>query len=821
MANKDNKPQRSVFRSIGSGLNSLYGLIGGWAEEWVEKASKGKFELIAEWFLRRLERQYSQHGNPLLRGDLFEYAKAAYPQRQYPTAWTDMPDDIRRPLIWDGKLLNGADVAELVKAEVKERDIARTFVLAGRRAVVVSILLIVALFWPLSEYYGDLFSYAESRAFGGYDGSLLEYPQWAEDAGAWGPIISWYALDFIASCWSAFVTVLVFVVPIILLIPVIWTFAFAGATQNLWDGLAAPLRAATRDSRMFWKANTMFRQLQYTAYCRQVDDANNYLKDKPVIAVGRAMGVSRSRGDNEAPVEDQIVCFDGESLRQHTMILGGTGEGKTRMVIKPLVKGVVEADWKDHKMGAYITDGKGNLWQDLQHLFAHRKSDIRILGTDQGHQGLDLMAGMTPLQVSTTFATINKQLGDAGTDNYWPKAAALLLMNVAMVAQALDMHEKTRNEWIDEKNFRPYSILALSHIAASEPEMRDCIAKVHEIVREVRSEGKPSPEFEAVLEDAMDAADYLEDAFLESLAKETRGSIVSHITNTIGFFKGHRGLSDRFCRGTYTDVVDVDYALQGGIIMVAIGPTKHGVVGHIVANWLKTRLYTLANRRLIDDPAACESTSCMMVADEFQLLAVAGDDECSDTQFWSTSRQTGLFLISASQSLAALKQKMGETGMAAFVNLMRSKIVMKVEEIASLEYVMKISGQANRGQEYEVGFYATQALREKALGNVGRKRFGLSLRNGFLPQKFSASTFPGDAFNRQYPLERDRKTFDADRAIMFRKEDKEREAMMGVTHGSKFDFDELLVGKNLAWAMIQRAGCDRTDIIDLDFERAA
>ncbi|WP_425624926.1 hypothetical protein [Agrobacterium radiobacter] len=65
----------------------------------------------------------------------------------------------------------------------------------------------------------------------------------------------------------------------------------------------------------------------------------------PVPIIGNATEVIREGGDMEAPDRGTLVCFDGESIRQHRPINHHIGKGKTNFVIRPLFKKVMADAW--------------------------------------------------------------------------------------------------------------------------------------------------------------------------------------------------------------------------------------------------------------------------------------------------------------------------------------------------------------------------------------------------------------------------------------------------------------------------------------------
>lgn len=774
---------------------------------------------LARWIIRRTDHFFVASRNPLLRGDLLAYAEQEYPRDIFPTAWEDIPDDLRRDLIWDGRLLNGRRVAELAKARMTDEVVGQALIRSGVHALgLVLILFSLPLYWAVIE----------QGSFAALFAGHTPFPSWAWDNGAYLPVASWLLLTVIERV--VFLLQLAMMTGLgLLAFPLFWYFAFSKAMSAAWETASTNYRAATRDSEVFWKSNKLTRDLQYKAYRREVENACYRLKDQPIIPVGEATGTIRGRGDMEAPSRGQIIGYDGESIRQHTLILGGTGSGKTRLVIEPLFRRIMEASWgKDHKIGAYITDGKGTLWRNLAPIVSHR-DDIAILGTGADHFGLDLCQGMSPLEISTTFKAVAGQLQGETKDSFWPESASLLLMHSAAIARALHVHKPTREEWKRRRGHAPYSLIGIARLASEQPSMKGAFELIGNFLEET-DESDYTPEEWAIIQTARESKEWLENAHF-SLGDNTKGSIVANVSSVLGKLAGAPDISRRFCSGAFERMVDVDHALKGGILFVAVGETEHGMAGKVVTCWLKTRLYIMARRRLIDDPEGCENTSCALVADEYQMLATIGPDSCAT--FFNIARQTGVFLVAATQSVAALNQAIGEHATANLMNLLRSKIILKTEERSTLEYAKALAGEVARGWEYEPGFFATQAIREFEIGNGGPAQVSVGGFNGLFPAHFAASTeqaLPYSSAHLAAMWERasnpvgngtvdtgDGGASQNAQSMAAREEDQNRQTFVSTLQmRPKIDTDELLVGSGMAFAIIQRAGGDRMDVIDLE-----
>lgn len=164
------------------------------------------------------------------------------------------------------------------------------------------------------------------------------FPKWAAAAGFYGPVFGWYlsliidtaVLGGLAAGLALLASRLAFR-PFVL-------FGTNRILERFFDRVQAPLLLPCRDSKLVYAQKETQRDEEYLAYTRQVRAANDERRPltRVLLPVARARGTLRSRGIMQAPVRDAQMCLDGESIRQHVLILGGTGSGKTRLVIRPL-----------------------------------------------------------------------------------------------------------------------------------------------------------------------------------------------------------------------------------------------------------------------------------------------------------------------------------------------------------------------------------------------------------------------------------------------------------------------------------------------------
>lgn len=660
------------------------------------------------------DRAFASSRNPLLRGDLVAYGREGFDPADYQTMWMDIPEDIQRRITWDGRLLNGDMPAELAKERFTDELMMSMMVKSGKKALTITTVIgVVVALMTIPNF---------SVAFTGQ----TAYPTWAAESGVWLPVAAWYLLTVIervGGLVGAISVSMAMLLPLLLLFPVFWWWGFSALCERMWRKYSVPYRYPTADTQHFWKERVADRIKDYDAYKGMVAEAFR-IADKPLIPVGIAAGLTDARGDNLGPLQGQIVCLDGDSLAQHVLILGRTGAQKTRLAFTPLFKWVVSDIWGSHKKGAYVTDGKAVLWREMMPHVAHRK-DVKVIGVEPGQFGIDLIRGMSPTEVSAMFEAVDGQGSAKSSEgDFWSVSASDAILKAAQVAYILDRHKGVCAEWREELRVRPYSLYSIFNIA-TDPHYMARAAELfldeeigQAIVEAIDADDQRNLER---FVQAQEAALWFKRVFL-MMSDGQRDGIIGHVAKVLGKLRSSRTVVDRFCSGDSDESVDVDYALNGGILMIAMGSAGElGEVGRLMAVWLKTRLIFLAARRLEQDALngtdVCKRSSCGLFADEFQMLATTGGGDKSDAEAWNWARASGLHLVAATQNISALRLKMGDTAAANFLLQMNSKIVLEIDERETIEWVEKTSGSLPDGWQTDPRFYSTQAKRELLTGN--------------------------------------------------------------------------------------------------------
>jgi hypothetical protein len=418
------------------------------------------------------------------------------------------------------------------------------------------------------------------------------------------------------------------------------------------------------------------------------------------------------------------MCLDGESLFQHLLVLGGTGEGKTTAILKPLMRQLMA----HASHGFYVTDAKGVLWRDALNVAraVGREDAVSVIGTGADQFGVDPIAKLTPTQVAATLRSVLKQMGGSTNDSFWPDMAANILRHVLTIAQTYKLTEAGQKEHAGGLN--PYSLWWAYQAVLNKEQLALVIGHIKALgeandaeIGRLIDDGERNPSREKEIEAEIDRLTamispethasllYLETTWA-GMAPETKSGIVANVTQLLDGFAGARVLRERFaCGRSDSSTIELTRALNGGIVLNALSSIEDGMPARLVLIMLKTTLYREARVREADykkmEPKKNpQKAPCVVIMDEVQEIATSDPASgLSDATFWNVARSTGLAGIFATQTLAALNQAIGEEAAANFIQQARSKVFFRSEDAATVEHACWCAGEFERNLVYEDG----------------------------------------------------------------------------------------------------------------------
>lgn len=650
----------------------------------------------------------------MLRGDRRGAAQRLWSETVFPDLFRDVPDDVARPPYDDGRLIGGMRLDWLGDRHMTDAALRSAVRVAATMAALAFVAL--TLVGLLGAFGGVIDAFAQIKG-----GDALRVEQWPGQEPAKVP--TWWVVT--ASLSVIGPTLLRAAGNVVVMTPGI-AIACAGLgllavlmlLRNWQLRKAAPYEWQSKDADVRWAYRTETRNLVRKTYRQQVLLATEYLRDAASFLVGRATGTLRTRGDLSAPTPGQPLRLDQESLFQHLLVFGGTGEGKTTALLKPLIRQLL----RQPHFGMYVCDAKGVLWNDVAGVVRSERPGVEpiVIGTGPGQKGVDVFAGLTPTQIAGTLRSVMTQLsGGGGGDSFWPDMAANILRNVLSVARAYALTEKGQAV-ITREGMSPYSlwwayqaVLRQERILEATGALREWIGSAAERAQQLLER----PEEYAALKRAYDAVTtkevydsmvYLESSWRD-MASETRTGIVANVTQLLDGFAGAAVLRERFASGNPADTISIAEALDGRVVLNALSSVEDGLPARIVTVLIKTNLYREARVREAafrqgKVTVKPQDRPCIVVMDEVQeIITVDVTSGLSDATFWNVARSTGVAGIFATQTAAGLYQAVGKDSATNFMQQARSKVFFRTEDRDTVEYACWCAGRYERNRVYDDG----------------------------------------------------------------------------------------------------------------------
>ncbi|HUA87986.1 MAG TPA: type IV secretion system DNA-binding domain-containing protein, partial [Steroidobacteraceae bacterium] len=790
----------------------------------------------------------------LLRGDRLGAAQLLWPKASHPDLYSEVPRDVLRPPYDDGRLIGGLRLHWLADRHLTES----VFRSAVRVAVTTTLLAFVAftVLYLLSALGSIGHAFAQLKG-----GGRLFAEQWPgqkpEGVPTWWIVSA--SLKVIGPTLArALGSLGTFLPGCALACGGLGLLTMLLLISTRQRETAAPYEWQSKDADVRWAYRSETRNLIRSTYRQQVLHATGYLRDKPCYQVGDATGTLRARGDLAAPMPGQGLALDEESLFQHLLVFGGTGEGKTTALLKPLVRQLLAQP----SYGLYVCDAKGVLWTDVQGIIAKVRPNAEVvtIGTGPDQFGVNVLAGLTPTQVAGTLRSVMAQLGGGSGDSFWPDMAANVLRNVFSLARAYGMTEAGLAA-ANRSGMAPYSlwwayqaVLRPELIGEATQALRDFFKAAPEQLKAL-AEGSPERasfaqrQQQITSKEVYDSMAYLESTWRD-MAKETKSGIVANVTQLLDGFAGTRVLRERFACGSNRNAISIAEALKGKVVLNALSSIEDGLPARIVSVLLKTNLYREARRRESayrrgQSPVKPQSQPCIVLMDEIQELVTADvSSGLSDATFWNVARSTGVAGVFATQTVAALQQAIGPEAAMNFMQQARSKVFFRTEDRETVEYACWCAGKYERNRVYDDGHRESIEFRglidgwdplaplDPDAALVGGWRLFFQAAKALLnPERFMVGQ-PATA--RAYAVDRtyvpsptggeggDTATLQAMQAAAWRAEDLERDYRKSGNELTEAltPADLIHMGRWHAFAQLQRAGAVRQDIVAVhhDFE---
>ena len=234
-------------------------------------------------------------------GDRAATARELWPEERYPFLYQEVPEDIRRPLWEDGKLVGGQDIpwaadrhfgAGMTKA-------------AGQYGLAATIIALIAQPILLLAWKG-VTSQDVTSAPVLYEQFPGEAPAYVSGWDVWQAV----AADLAASLFGGAVAVLGLLAAWLLIAIGVGILVAIAAIEHWRREASAPYEVLSKDAHVRWPYRAEAREIARAGYVRQVAHATGFLEDAPLFEIGKGTGTFRVRGDMAAPRKGQTLALD-------------------------------------------------------------------------------------------------------------------------------------------------------------------------------------------------------------------------------------------------------------------------------------------------------------------------------------------------------------------------------------------------------------------------------------------------------------------------------------------------------------------------------
>lgn len=375
------------------------------------------------------------------------------------------------------------------------------------------------------------------------------------------------------------------------------------------------------------------------------------------LFLGTSTGYLRSRGHRNGMAGGYDVWLKStdDSIYTNTLILGGTGSGKTSALIRPIM--VQIGRYQD--CGMFVLDVKGDVYEDVEKIGKRYNRRVVKLGLADDCLKVNILSHLNP-QLASSFLQNTFFLcgGGGGGDSFWVDSAT------AVIEHSLGVLKFAGKQY--------YNLHSLYQYIFLEDFRKEINTAIVEYV-DTHNVDKKSIEYRQLSADLSYFNNVFEvqDIKLQSSIKATISTIISGFCNPL--------FIDRFS-ATTDDVYDMTNLLNGDICVLTVPIAEYGNVAKVIYTILKLKYFNLLQQRQYDKSLPQLPTA--LVGDEYQTIISASANGLSDLDFWSKNRSSKCFGIIATQSITAFEASL--KGNRALTNAIlanfRNRIMLRNED---------------------------------------------------------------------------------------------------------------------------------------------
>ena len=850
--------------------------IHGWASKIAKDQSALKQLEQEAQFLAHSTAAMTERTRHLLKGERREAAELIAPPAGFRHLYQNVPADLARSIIEDGRICNGtAPAVALAGSTITPEYVENAWRSATRSAMNAAYLVFMtwAIFtlvtvWgglKINDAFGDKPAAAveEKLRVGSFEMQQVAqlYRDVWQESDAREVLEDQRAADAsVARAGRAGAAVQVGLGAVIFLVISLAAglVAAAAAARIRWIGrlrylvFAAAnasvegLRHNWREALQRWRWRLPERDMLLSAYADQVHFATA-IDRSPLIELGVASGLLEHRGHLLAPMKGTPIRMSIIDLLQHVEVLGGSGEGKSRNFYVPVVRQLIQLRKQGFPISIYATDDKGAIGEDIvAEVKAAGLSEDEVLriGTGPNDWRIDLCAGLGPVELAEIIRSVSAQMGGSSSDDFWPEMASDLIAQVGILLQAVELTNAGK-AWAGARKMRVHSILNLLRVAGADELIDENLGIIAEAMK--------TDEYDTLnaavhMPQLLDSVTYLSGTYLP-LASATKDGIRANMRKALKSFAAKPDLAAGFADGVGEKLLPPSALLEPKLKVINISQIEHGSAGRIVSIMLKTLLFKQARMAELKNPAFAKErlqwwfnpqpgpgtekyALTFFLADEDQALATSSNnDGLSDASVWNVLRSAGIGGIVLSQSVSAFKLAVGDAATENMRRNWRTKIILRTEDLDTIDEARKLAGRTMRFHSMDWNHLESAAAARRETGvsadHLEPSRWSDAVANASDLGNYGPFEFAD--FNQPYQLDErfipEAATggegiarLAASQAAPWRTEDRIGGALAhGITDADAVRDEDLMeMGRGRALVYIQRAGGTRVDVIKLN-----
>lgn len=431
------------------------------------------------------------------------------------------------------------------------------------------------------------------------------------------------------------------------------------------------------------------------------DQAVRASKDPtPLFTFGNSTGALYDKGDVFSADKGLPIVASLNDMSTHMLVVGGTGKGKTLYALNRIT-----TEWMAMEQGGMLfIDPKGEGALKYKHLPGYRviaptvRNNLTSTTVSQG-VNVGLIQGMEPGTVCDVLAEVggvDKGASGSGNAQFFINNGK----NIGYHAEVLLWWTiKTHEHQIKMGMKDPQATINWRWTLHDVSKMVDLIAKpfskdgrhdaeiLTEMIETVQ-EWAPIPRNNPVL--ARTISFIKTELPVLQASEETWSSIVSTVKQWFTpLLNSNDLLSWAMCEKGDVDMGDVLHGAKFGLYL----PLRYGTAG-VMAMALIRRRIAMDLRKRPDNWRELDHTATpvLFVFDEFQELI-----NLQDLEILSMGRSLGNWMVMATQSEAAIRQKLGDTATEALLNNFLSWIAFDVD-VQTFDMLQKKVGKCWRRQ---------------------------------------------------------------------------------------------------------------------------